>query len=62
MDRIELYLYATPRVGNTEWAQYVDSLSLSSKGYRIVKYGDPVPHLPVCIKANSLFTRDSPCL
>jgi predicted lipase len=45
-DRIRLINYASPRVGNQEWASFIDSLSFSKKSYRLARYGDIISHLP----------------
>jgi hypothetical protein len=45
-DRIALYTYGTPRVGDSNWARYVNSLPYASRMYRIQRKGDPVVHLP----------------
>lgn len=44
--RIQLINYASPRVGNEAWASFIDSLPFAKNSYRLVRYGDPVPHLP----------------
>jgi hypothetical protein len=44
-DRISLYTFGQPRVGNKNWAQYVDSLPFGNRMYRVVRKGDPVAHL-----------------
>jgi hypothetical protein len=46
-DRISLYTYGAPRVGNDDWARFVDNLPFSNRMYRITRDGDPVPHLPL---------------
>jgi hypothetical protein len=45
-NRIWLYAYARPRVGNKSWADYVDQLPFADRIYRITRKGDPIPHLP----------------
>jgi predicted lipase len=45
-DRISLYTFGQPRVGDSNWARYVNGLPFSSRMYRISRRGDPVPHLP----------------
>lgn len=40
-NRISIYAFATPRIGNQVFAEYLDSLPFSSRSFRIVKYGDP---------------------
>jgi hypothetical protein len=45
-DRISLYTYGAPRVGDEKWARYVNSLPYASRMYRIQRKGDPVVHLP----------------
>jgi hypothetical protein len=45
-DRISLYTYGAPRVGDEKWARYVNTLPFASKMYRIQRRGDPVVHLP----------------
>jgi pimeloyl-ACP methyl ester carboxylesterase len=45
-DRISIYTFGSPRVGNPGWARYVDSLPFGNRMYRIVHRGDPVAHLP----------------
>ncbi|KAH9245044.1 hypothetical protein BASA81_017500 [Batrachochytrium salamandrivorans] len=41
---VSVYSYGEPRIGNLEWADWFDSLSLTS--YRVTSQGDPVPRLP----------------
>ncbi|KAJ3251457.1 hypothetical protein HK103_002403 [Boothiomyces macroporosus] len=45
-DRISLYTYGQPRIGDTNWARYVDGLSIANRFYRVARVGDPVVHLP----------------
>jgi hypothetical protein len=46
-DRISLYTYGAPRVGNDDWARFVDQLPFANRMYRIARSGDPVPNLPL---------------
>lgn len=39
--KIEIFAFATPRVGNAAWADYVNAQPFAKKSVRIVKYGDP---------------------
>jgi len=39
-------LFASPRVGNVPWSEYVDSTFPGGKFQYMVNYNDPVPHLP----------------
>ncbi|KAH6586629.1 hypothetical protein BASA50_000341 [Batrachochytrium salamandrivorans] len=41
---VSVYTYGEPRVGNSQWADWFDSLSITS--YRVTSQGDPVPRLP----------------
>jgi broad specificity phosphatase PhoE len=43
-DRITLYSFGQPRLGNDEWAKYVNARQF--KMYRIVRMGDPIPDVP----------------
>ncbi|KAJ3256423.1 hypothetical protein HK103_005552 [Boothiomyces macroporosus] len=45
-DRISIYTFGEPRVGNIDFANYIDSLPYSQKIFRVAKSGDIVPHLP----------------
>jgi hypothetical protein len=45
-DRIQVFAYASPRVGNPGWSKFVESLPFAKNSFRIVKFGDSVPHLP----------------
>lgn len=40
-DRISLYTYGQPRIGDTNWARYVDGLSIANRFYRVARVGDP---------------------
>ncbi|RNE96141.1 lipase, partial [Trypanosoma rangeli] len=46
--RIELYTFGAPRVGNTEFANWIVALFCSGghEVYRVTHMRDPVPHLP----------------
>ncbi|KAJ2994189.1 hypothetical protein HDV02_001768 [Globomyces sp. JEL0801] len=39
-DRISLYTYGQPRVGNREWANYIQSTPFASRMYRVQRRGD----------------------
>ncbi|KAK7915325.1 Lipase [Apiospora marii] len=48
---VDAYLYGSPRVGNPEFADFVNAQSSRTEGrgsntYRITHYDDPVPRLP----------------
>ncbi|KAI9298703.1 alpha/beta-hydrolase, partial [Neoconidiobolus thromboides FSU 785] len=43
-DKLELYTYGQPRIGNVKFAEWFDSLPITVA--RSVKYKDPVPRLP----------------
>ncbi|KAI8897182.1 Alpha/Beta hydrolase protein [Globomyces pollinis-pini] len=45
-DRISLYTYGQPRVGNREWANYIQSTPFASRMYRIQRRGDLVVQIP----------------
>ena len=45
--RTSLYTFGSPRLGNHEWAKFVDSLSFSNRYYRIARRGDFVPDVPL---------------
>ncbi|KAJ3332026.1 hypothetical protein HDU91_003191 [Kappamyces sp. JEL0680] len=45
-DRIQVFAFAPPRIGNDLWALYVNSLPFAPASHRAVKFGDLVPHLP----------------
>jgi hypothetical protein len=45
-DRISVYSFGQPRIGNRAWAEYVDKVDFVSRIYRIRRIGDPVGHLP----------------
>jgi hypothetical protein len=45
-DRISLYTFGAPRVGDSKWARYLNTLPFASRMYRIQRKGDPVVHLP----------------
>jgi predicted lipase len=45
-NRISVYTYGQPRLGNTSWANYLDRLPFANRIYRLVKAGDPISHLP----------------
>ncbi|KAI8897178.1 Alpha/Beta hydrolase protein [Globomyces pollinis-pini] len=45
-DRISLYTYGQPRVGNREWAEYVQKLPFASRMYRIQHRRDIVVQFP----------------
>jgi predicted lipase len=45
-DRISLYTFGAPRVGDRKWARFVNSLPFASRIYRIQRKGDPVVQLP----------------
>lgn len=46
-DQADVYarVFASPRVGNPAWANYVDA-TLGDRAQHIVNFNDPVPHLP----------------
>ncbi|KAH6584620.1 hypothetical protein BASA61_007331 [Batrachochytrium salamandrivorans] len=41
---VSVYSYGEPRIGNSQWADWFDNLSITS--YRVTSQGDPVPRLP----------------
>ncbi|KAI9296403.1 alpha/beta-hydrolase, partial [Neoconidiobolus thromboides FSU 785] len=43
-ERIKVFTFGQPRLGNKEYASYVNQLGLTY--YRMVNYNDPVPHAP----------------
>ena len=45
-DRVSVITFGQPRIGNKDWALYVNSLPFSGKIFRIVKDADPVAQLP----------------
>ena len=45
-DRISLYTFGAPRVGNQKWSRYVNGLPFASRMFRIHRKGDPIPYLP----------------
>jgi hypothetical protein len=45
-DRISVYSFGKPRIGNKEWAQYVNQLPFKDRIFRLTRYGDPLPLLP----------------
>ena len=45
-ERISVFAYGSPRVGNAEWCNYVNSLPFSSRYYRIAQIGDTVFKFP----------------
>jgi predicted lipase len=45
-DRISVYSFGQPRLGNKRWAEYVNGLGFSDRIYRIRRRGDPFGHLP----------------
>ncbi|KAI8897719.1 Alpha/Beta hydrolase protein, partial [Globomyces pollinis-pini] len=44
--RISLYTYGQPRIGNKEWADYVQNLPFMQRSYRIQHFGDPAVQIP----------------
>ena len=44
--RMNLVTYGQPRVGNTAFASYVDSLPFSLRYLRVIKDGDPIVDVP----------------
>ena len=44
--KIHLYTYGQPRVGNSDFADYVFSLLSGDQYIRVVHYDDAIPHLP----------------
>jgi predicted lipase len=48
-DRISLYTFGQPRVGDLHWARYVNKLPFASRMYRVSRRGDPLPHIPPLI-------------
>ncbi|KAJ3324470.1 hypothetical protein HDV06_006881 [Boothiomyces sp. JEL0866] len=44
--RIAIYTFGEPRVGNADFANYINSLPYSKKIFRVAKSGDIIPHLP----------------
>jgi predicted lipase len=45
-DRISLYTFGLPRLGDSKWARYVNSLPFAQRMYRFHRKGDPVVRLP----------------
>jgi hypothetical protein len=46
-DRIHIYSYGEPRVGNPAWAKWMsESVLVGGKQYRVTHEADPVPRLP----------------
>ncbi|KAJ3276200.1 hypothetical protein HDV01_005648 [Terramyces sp. JEL0728] len=45
-DKISVFTFGEPRVGNLDFAKYIDSLPFSSRIFRVAKSGDLVPHIP----------------
>jgi predicted lipase len=45
-DRISIYTFAQPRVGNSEFATWFSKSSFSKRFYRVSQETDPVPQLP----------------
>jgi predicted lipase len=45
-DRISLYTFGQPRIGNRLYAIYYGKLPFAERIYRIVRRGDLVPHVP----------------
>ncbi|KAJ3261386.1 hypothetical protein HK103_005994 [Boothiomyces macroporosus] len=45
-DRISIYTFGEPRIGNLDFANYIDSLPYAQRIFRVAKSGDIVPHLP----------------
>jgi hypothetical protein len=45
-DKLSIYSYGQPRVGNAEWNESFSQLSFSKRYYRIIQKGDPVTQLP----------------
>jgi predicted lipase len=56
-DRISLYTYGQPRVGNKAFVEYVNSLPFASRIVRVVRNGDPVPRLPLAFMGYSNFKQ-----
>ena len=44
--RVSVYTFGQPRVGNLDFANYVDTMSYTSRIFRVAKEGDIVPHVP----------------
>lgn len=47
-ERIWLFSFASPRVGNRVWAEFVNQQEFARMGqvHRLVRFGDPIPNLP----------------
>lgn len=45
--RISVFSYASPRIGNADFARNMNNLPYSSRLYRVNVRGDPIPHLPL---------------
>jgi predicted lipase len=45
-DRISLYTFGVPRLGDSNWARYVNKLPFAQRMYRFHRKGDPVIRLP----------------
>ena len=46
VDRLSVYSFGQPRVGNLVFADYLDKQRYSSRNFRVSKYGDPIPYVP----------------
>ncbi|OAJ43469.1 hypothetical protein BDV3_001975 [Batrachochytrium dendrobatidis] len=47
-NRIHLFTFGSPRIGNKQWATWVTEIGLASV-YRVAHISDPVPHMPSSI-------------
>jgi hypothetical protein len=45
-NRISVYTFGKPRVGNAVWAQYVNQLPFADRIFRLTRHGDPIVLLP----------------
>jgi hypothetical protein len=45
-DRISVYSFGKPRIGNKAWAQYVNRLPFIERIFRMTRYGDPITLIP----------------
>ena len=54
----EFYTYGSPRVGNQQFATYIDNFIPGNFNSRVVHNRDPVPHLPLKIMGFSHINRE----
>lgn len=62
-NRIFLYTYGSPRVGNVDFVNFFYNHSLIQNSFRFVNDRDPIPHLPPAIKYihihNEIWLKDN---